>query len=495
MGKVAKQSILSSISAYLGVAVGYLNIVIFMPKYFSPEEIGLFRTIIAIAMLLVPFAFFGSGAAVIKFTPKFKGNTSRLLGFLLVVIHVAFIIVFSLSYVFRDLLFSLFEERAARVNDYFYLVYGLLYLMVIYNFFNAISKSNYSILLPSFMTDFVYKSFHTLVIILVGIGVLSFHEYLLSHFYIYIILCVILAWAVIKSFNVSFSFKGIFQKRFFKDILDFISFSFLGSFGIILVFQIDQIMVSQMLGLEDNGIYTTALFIGLVIEIPRKYVAQIMQPYIADDLHNEDHKKINYGYSQASNILMWIGGLLFITITLNLSNIYAIMPNGERYLAGFWVVYIVGATKLTGMIFSLNGEIISISKYYRINVILIVFLGIATIVTNRIFIPIYGMEGAALASLITLFVFNFIKFLILKINFGLSPFSLKSPVIFLFLVISYFIISTIPQLADPWLDLFVRCAAIGTLSILSIYLIRPSEEIVRFISLILDRFRNEKTNR
>ncbi len=489
MGNVARQSFISSISAYFGVAIGYLNVIILMPKFMTQEEIGLFRTIVSMAMLLVPFAFFGSGAAVIKFSPKFRNETSRLLGLLVVIILLAFTAVFGFSVIFQDFLFSLFEEKAARINEYFFLVYGLLFMMVVYNFFQAVSKANYSIILPNFLTDFFYKSVHALVIVLFGFGILSFHQYLISHFFIYIVLCLILGISVIRSFDITFTLKGIFAKSFFREIFDFISFSFLGSFGIIMVLQIDQIMVSQMLGLDQNGIYTTAVFMALVIELPRRYVSQIIHPYIADDLQKENYSKVNENYRETSDVLIWLGGFLFIVITLNLDNIYHIMPNGEGFVAGFWIVYIVGATKLIDMLFSVNGEIISISRYYRINVILIVFLGILTVVTNRIFIPIYGMHGAATASLLTYLVFNVIKYIILKVNFRLDPFSLKSILIIAFLIAVYYLISLIPPLADPWIDLIARCAITGAIMILSIYILRPSEEIINLISVILNRVR------
>ena len=261
-----------------------------------------------------------------------------------------------------------------------------------------------------------------------------------------------------------------------------------------MVLQIDQIMVSQMLGLDQNAIYTTAVFMAIVIELPRRYLSQIIQPYISQDLQDGNFLKVNDNYRHTSNLLVWVGGFLFIVITLNLENIYTIMPNGESYFSGYWIVYLVGCTKLIDMLFSVNGEIISISKYYRTNVILIVFLGIVTVVTNRIFIPIYGMEGAAMASLLTYLVFNIIKYLILKINFSLDPFSIKTISIILYLISTYFVVSIVPKFENAFLDLLSRCTLIGILLLFSIYLLRPSEEMIRILSVILNRIRKVKIN-
>jgi O-antigen/teichoic acid export membrane protein len=490
MGIVARQSIISSISAYLGVAIGYLNIVILMPMFMSKEEIGLFRTIIAISILFVPFALFGSSQAVLKFYPKFKERIPQLLGFLVVSIVAGFSIVFVASIILQEQWYALFEARAERVNEYFYLIYALLFLMVLFNFFEAISKSNFAIILPNFLRDFFYKSIHAGLIILIGFGLISFDQYLYGHVWAYIVLCIILGIQVIRKFNISISFKGIFDASFYREILNFTSFSFLGGFSIILVLQIDQIMVTQLLGLDENGVYTTALFMALVVELPRRYVVQIISPFISRDLHDGDYQKINVSYKKTSEHLIWLGGLLFILITLNLRNIFGIMPNGEQYSAGWWVVYLVGATKLVDMLFSVNGEIISISKYYRFNVILVVILGILTVITNLLFIPIFGIEGAALATLLTYLVFNIIKYFLLKIKFRLDPFSNKTIWILVYMVAVYFGVRAIPHLDNYWIDLFARSFIIVISFVASIYIVRPSEETIEITNRLIRRLKN-----
>ena len=55
--------------------------------------------------------------------------------------------------------------------------------------------------------------------------------------------------------------------------------------------------------------------------------------------------------------------MLTLVVT-NLNSIYTIMPNGRLYDDGYYIVIVLGLAKLMDMTFSLNGEIMYLSKYY-----------------------------------------------------------------------------------------------------------------------------------
>ena len=90
MGIVIKQSIRSSIIAYLGVAIGYINVLWLYPYFLSIEQVGLFRLIQSSAYLLATFGQIGLGQSLVKFFPEQKENkgflSSILIGGVLVMI-------------------------------------------------------------------------------------------------------------------------------------------------------------------------------------------------------------------------------------------------------------------------------------------------------------------------------------------------------------------------------------------------------------------------
>ena len=77
MGIVIRQSSISTALTFIGIGLGYLNVLYFFPLYLSPEQIGLTRVIQDFAMLLVPFAQFGISQATLKFYPSFAKEKEK----------------------------------------------------------------------------------------------------------------------------------------------------------------------------------------------------------------------------------------------------------------------------------------------------------------------------------------------------------------------------------------------------------------------------------
>jgi hypothetical protein len=72
MGVIIKESIKSSIFSYIGVIIGYVNVLWLYPYFLAADQIGLFRIIQSSAYLLATFGQFGMGSTLVKFYPKLK---------------------------------------------------------------------------------------------------------------------------------------------------------------------------------------------------------------------------------------------------------------------------------------------------------------------------------------------------------------------------------------------------------------------------------------
>ena len=57
-------------------------------------------------------------------------------------------------------------------------------------------------------------------------------------------------------------------------------------------------MVTSFLGLSDTGIYTTAFYIGMIIEIPRRAISQISVPFISENIKKKNFSKIEKNYKR-----------------------------------------------------------------------------------------------------------------------------------------------------------------------------------------------------
>jgi len=452
-----------------------------MPKYLLAEEIGLMRTILSISMLLVPIVLVGTTSGLVKYYPRLENKIPSLNAFSLTMILVSFTLVTFLSYFFQAEWFSLFEDKSPAINQHFWLVYGLLFMMVIFNFLEAISRTHLDIITPNMFRELIYKSAHMGVVILVGLGLINFQQYLNSQIIIYIGLIAGLTYFIWQKVPIRFKFKNLFRLDFGKEVFRFSMFSVMGNFGIMMVLQIDQIMVTSFLGLEMGGIYFTAVLMAVVIELPRRLVSQITMPMVSKAYLEHRLDDINAQYKSVSINLLMLGGLLLLLITLNIDNIYSIMPNGSTYQTGIWVVFLIGTTKVIDMLFSINGEIISMSNHYKVNVFLILGLGIATAITNYIFIPVYGINGAALATLVTYLIFNIVKYFMLKKLYRFDPFTPKTFILIFAFLAGYFAIDQIPVLFNAYIDLILRSLVVAGYFVAVVWIVKPSDALISLI--------------
>jgi O-antigen/teichoic acid export membrane protein len=123
--------------------------------------------------------------------------------------------------------------------------------------------------------------------------------------------------------------------------------------------------------------------------------------------------------------MLLLGSFLFTGIVINMDAVYLLMSNGDAYRSGFWVVVFLGIAKLVDMATGLNSQIIGYSKYYKFNFYALIILGLSNAILNYFLIHQTGVSGAALATLISLTLFNMAKLLYVKKKFGIWPFTIQ----------------------------------------------------------------------
>ena len=119
MGIVIRQSLLSSAASYLGVAIGFVNAVILMPKFMTPDQIGLFRTLLSAALLLSSFGRFGINSGLVRFKSLLKHPQTELkslygLGILIVFLSTLFFLIILI--IFRSSWADFYAEKSPEVN-------------------------------------------------------------------------------------------------------------------------------------------------------------------------------------------------------------------------------------------------------------------------------------------------------------------------------------------------------------------------------------------
>ena len=117
MGIIIRQSIWISVFSYLGVLLGYANIVLLMPQFLDVEQIGSVRFIQSTSALFVQFAQVGISPSLLRFYPIFSQRFSNMGGFVpsMLLASVFFFGVFLLLYfAVEDQIWAYFNQMLPK---------------------------------------------------------------------------------------------------------------------------------------------------------------------------------------------------------------------------------------------------------------------------------------------------------------------------------------------------------------------------------------------
>jgi O-antigen/teichoic acid export membrane protein len=163
---------------------------------------------------------------------------------------------------------------------------------------------------------------------------------------------------------------------------------------------------------------------------------------------------------------------------VNIENVYKLIPNGSVYSQGKWVVFILGLGYMFDMITGINQEIVGTSKYYKIDLLFYPFLGLIAIGANMFLIPRYNMTGAAIATALTIFLFNTIRFFFLLLVFKIQPFSFNTLKVLLIFVLIIIINFFIPEIRNHFVyEIILRSFVLTFIFISLVLFLKISEDI------------------
>src|SRR5690554_6380933 len=193
-------------------------------------------------------------------------------------------------------------------------------------------------------------------------------------------------------------------------------------------------MINRYEAIENVAYYGVAIYIATVIGVPYRSMYQIVNPLTAKLLNEKNKKDLEILYKKSSLTLFIISGFIFLMIILNINELYKLI--NESYVDGLIVVFIIGLTKLVDSLLGNNNAILFNSDYYRMVLFLGVFLAVLTIILNMVFIPLYGINGAAFATFIAILIYNISTIIFVYNKFSILPFSVNTVKVVLLLLVS-----------------------------------------------------------
>ncbi len=458
MNLIARQSIKYSMLSYLGVAIGMFASIFLYPYDFA--YMGHIRFLMSTATAIFPFILMGTAASMVKFYPQFddqKGQLNLLYIALLTLVCNVFLVaaIYILWYSFGTIPYF--------IND----IWESFPIILILSFFLALIQigSKYVSNFGRIAQPVIYENLFPKIALLVSFCAFVFWG--LERFRaVALFLIIIMASVIGLGFYISRfqSFKAqnplvlLQNKKFTQSFYAFSAYSVLGGVGSVLASQIDLIMIREMISSYETGLYATMLSITGLMVIPYYAVNSISGPIISNTIYEEKWEELKNLYQKVSKNLYFLGSFMFCIMLAAAPSLFSLMKNGSELQEIFPVLYILGAATVFDLMTGFNSQIIAYSRYYRFTLLVTVILAFVTIGLNFYFIRTtsLGVMGVALATCISLVLFNLSKMLFIGISFKIWPFSHAFLQITFVLAIGLALALYLPDSQSDWLDIIYK---------------------------------------
>ena len=501
MGVVVRQSIKGAIMNYLGVIVGFFTTFFIVTKYLTTEEVGLTRVLVDASILLSGLAQLGTSTSAMRYYPYFKDEKERDHGFFgwsVIIPFVGFIIFSILFFVFKQPIENYFSQNSELFVDYIYFVIPMSFFMTYLLVFETNSNLLMRIVIPKFIREVGIRLMTLVVYLLYAFDVINLDGMVISLCLTYGIATVLNIIYLFSLKKVSFKIEPAYVSKWLrKDFIFYTLFLIATSLAGNLIPVLNTFFVSGKLGLAVAGINTIAVYIASIVEIPYRSLAAISRPHISQGMKDNNMLDVNNMTKNVSLHQFMASMFIFFLIWINIDLVYSLIPNGNVYDEAKFVVLILSVVKIINTSLNVGATVLSYSKYYYYSLLFTIILTVTAIYMNIKLIPIWGMEGAALASLVSYIVYY--AFLLTFVNWKIkvSPFSIKELYTML-IVLSMFVIDFLLQnyiseyiisifnveLIGRILDSIVRTSVLSVLGIVIIYKSRISKQV----NDIIDKF-------
>ena len=406
MGVIAKQSIKGTIVTYLGVAVGFLTTFFVITRFLTAEEIGLARVLIDAATLFIGLAQLGTNTSILRFYPYFKSADREEHGFFfwtIVVPMLGFLLVALLFMICYTPLSHWFGEKSPLFVNYYYLVLPLAFFMLYQTVFETNANVRMHIVVPRAVRELLTRVGLLVVYLLYAFDVLTMDGFVWSLIGVY-------ALAALCNAVYLFSLGGVSLKPDFaylrhnrpivRKYLLYTAFLILSAVVSVLAPTLSSFFITAQMGLNYTGIFAIATYMAVMVSIPYRSLTAIASPQMSMAIKNDNRAEAGTLLAQVSGNLLLIGGLILAVIWVNIDIIFAILPNGATYAVARRTVLLLGLGQLFVATFQFALTTLSYSRFYPLSLLFSFVLTALALVLNNLFIPRWGMDGAALATLI-----------------------------------------------------------------------------------------------
>lgn len=491
MGVIRRQSLKHSAVNVVGLGVGALSIFFVYPHVLEPY--GLAQVLLSVGMVGLPIMSLGANTVAIRFFPRFQDKSSGHHGFLPLLLGLCAIgcaLFALLAWAFWEPFSNALEHKSPLLREYLWMGIPLASCYITSSVLAVYSSNFKRIVVPSLLLDFSQKLMLPLLLIAVW----------LEWFSLQMAMWGLLAHAFLVLLGLMYYLQRIGEWHWRpdpafltpalrKEMLHFILFGAFGGFALLVAAKSDVFMVGSLSAVKSAGVYAIAAYLASVIEVPIKSLYAASASSVAKYLADDNRLELEKLYKSVSINLLVAGLLLFGAIWISIDSLFQFLPNGAELATGKWVFLFVGLSRVVEMGTGLNNYMVYYSQYYRYSLLSLGVLAVTNILLSIWLIPILGITGPALATLLSISGYNAISLWLVWLKFGLFPFTRSTLQAIGLALAAYFVASFIPVSGYDLFDMALRSGFFLLVFAILVLKFRVSEDLNGLEKLLRSKLR------
>lgn len=369
---------------------------IWVARYLGPEQFGIFSYALAFTALFAGIAKLGLDGIIVRDLVNDPTKRDIYLGtaFWLKIIG-AFLSFSAIA------LATLFTSNDATTNLYIFIIAS----GMIFQSFEVIDFYFQSKVLSKFvslskMTQLFISSLLKIYFVITGADLIWF---VIISAFDQLTLAISLVYAYSKQSLGSFyrSFDLQTAKKLLSD-----SWPLIFSLMVIAIYmKIDQIMIKEMLGAKEVGIYSAAVRLSEIWYFLPTIIASSIFPAIIQ-AKQQDQKHYHMRLQQFYTVMVWMAISIALPMTF-MSDWIIIKLYGSAYVEAGSVLMIHIWTAVFVFLGVAFGRYLTAENLTKTQFIRTLFGAVVNVISNLILIPKYGIQGAAISTLIAQFSANY----------------------------------------------------------------------------------------
>ena len=494
MGIVARQSIKGTIATYVGVAVGIITTFFVQTKYLTAEEVGLVDVLLQSALLFSGLAQLGTNTSAMRFYPFFKDEEQRdhgFFGWTLLVPLIGFAAFLGFFFLLQAPIARFFSEKSALFIDYIYYVIPLAFFMLYISVFETNSNLLMRIVVPRFIREVGLRVMTLVIYLLFGYRVISLKGMVVAFCISYGLATVVNIVYLLTLHRVSFRIERKYiTPKLKRDFLVYTVFLITSALAGNITPILNRYFVAGKQGLAVGGILTIAIYIATLVEMPYRSLGSISKPQISQAMAEGNVKEADRICKSVSLHQFFVGSLVFFLIWINIDLVFNLLPNGDVYRAGKWAVFVLGLSRLVNSTLSVGTTVLSYSKVYYYSLFFTVLLTVLAWYLNARWVPEWGVNGAAAATLVAYLVHYVLLLSLIRWRIGTLPVSAKQLVVLMVILVLFGLNWLWTKALTPWfaglfskavfglgIDAVLKSALFLALGMAALYKLKVSQSV------------------